>query len=239
MTGIPTVVAGRSGRMARLVAQAVRDTPGLRLAGILALRPGAEPADGVVTALDQVPGPPPVVVDFTTREATAALLRQALTTPCALVIGTSGLTDPDRELLHRVGKVRAVVQAANFSLGLLQVARLARRLAAETDPSWRAGVIDVHFAGKRDAPSGTATHLAEQWSGAREADDDVPVASFRIGDGVSEHRFLAAGPAEHLEVVHRVDDRRAFLPGVVRAVRFVHRAAAGVYPLDDILEGDR
>ncbi|MEK8173937.1 hypothetical protein NKH77_48395 [Streptomyces sp. M19] len=82
------MVHGRSGRMARLIADAVADEPDLDLLGRTATR---GPAPRSVLDETAAAGERSVVVDFTAREATAALLEHALSVPCALVIGTSGL----------------------------------------------------------------------------------------------------------------------------------------------------
>jgi 4-hydroxy-tetrahydrodipicolinate reductase len=214
--------------MATLVADAVRDDPQLELLARLATRPSPQ--------LAGVAGDKPVIVDFTAAEVTAALLTQALYTPCPLVIGTSGLGPAERELIAEVGRTTAVVVAANFSVALLAVARFVRELSSQVGSSWDAGVIDVHFAGKRDRPSGTAGFLAEQWRGSHA---EPEVASFRLGDAVSEHRLLAAGSGEHVEVVHRIADRRAFLPGILRSIRFASDAGPGVYSLEHVVSGSR
>lgn len=225
--GIPTIVCGQTGRMAGLLAQAVEVTEDLVLAGRVSLRERG--------ALRAIGGEEPVVVDFTAREATELLLREAVGTPCSLVIGTSGLTGADRDLMRDLSRKRAVLHAANFSPSLAVARRFIRELAAGTDHTWSAGVVDIHFAGKRDAPSATALALAEEWRGHRTAPAGRDIASFRMGDAVSEHRFLAGGAGEQVEICHRVNDRKAFAPGVIAAVRFVHRADPGLYTLEDAL----
>ncbi|GAA4785459.1 4-hydroxy-tetrahydrodipicolinate reductase [Streptomyces ziwulingensis] len=232
---IPTVVCGRGGRMANLIADAVERAPGVRLAARHTVRPAATGGAALVTDLADVPGTRPVVVDFTAREATAALLRQALTTPCPLVIGTSGLGEAEHALAAEAARGRAVVIAANFSLALLALARFVRDLSEQVGEGWDAGVVDVHFAGKRDRPSNTARFLADQWRPGRPGRREPDIGAFRMGDAVSEHRVLAAGTGEHVEVLHRVADRAAFLPGILRAVRFAADAPPGVYSLEDVV----
>ncbi|GAB3441137.1 4-hydroxy-tetrahydrodipicolinate reductase [Actinophytocola sediminis] len=221
---VPVVVCGRSGRMARLIAEAVHADPQLELTARASTRP-----QGV--RLAEVAPNRPAVVDFTAAEATVALLKQALTVPCALVVGTSGLGPDSRELLDEVGRHRPVVIAANFSLALAAMARFVRDLSDHAGTGWAAGVLDIHFAGKRDRPSGTSRFLAGQWQGADRAATEI--ASFRMGDGVGEHRLLAAGPGEQVEVTHRVVDRRAYLPGILRSIRFAAQASPGIYTLED------
>ncbi|MEV4259096.1 dihydrodipicolinate reductase C-terminal domain-containing protein, partial [Spirillospora sp. NPDC049652] len=189
----PVLVCGRTGTMAALIAAAVREAGDLRFAGHLDLRavPGraASDVEAITAALHAVPASdgPPVVVDFTRRAGTARLLEAAERTPCALVIGTSGLTPDDHELLRRTARRRAVVQAANFSLVLALVRRFVADLAGALPSAWDAAVLDIHHAAKVDAPSATATALARAWSEGRSAAGGdgggaAPISSLRFGD---------------------------------------------------------
>ncbi|MEV5176627.1 dihydrodipicolinate reductase C-terminal domain-containing protein [Streptomyces flaveolus] len=238
---IPVVVCGRGGRMSRLLSAAVAVEPGLTLAARLTTparaADGSAPPHGprapLITELAGR-GSPSVVVDFTHRAFTASVLTQAAAAPCSLVIGTSGLSDGDRALMAEAARERAVVCAANFSVSAHAVARFVRDLARQTGPEWDAGVLDVHFAAKKDAPSATARLLAEQWRRPAAETTAAPVVSLRLGDAVSEHRVIAEGPGEHVEIVHRVSDRAAFLPGILQAVRFAATAPAGLYTMEDV-----
>jgi 4-hydroxy-tetrahydrodipicolinate reductase len=224
--------------MATLLADAVRTADGLDLTCVLSLRDTDCAAAGSagVNRLADVSGPRPVVVDFTAPEATARLLEQAERTPCALVIGTSGLPAAVRDRLRALSQHRTVVWAANYSFVLALMNRFVRELAARADESWGAGILDVHFAGKRDRPSGTGSALAETWRAARGGRAaGVDILSLRIGDAVSEHRLIAAGRAEQVEICHRVNDRAAFAPGVLAAVRFADGAEPGLYTVEDAL----
>ncbi len=235
------VVCGQKGRMSTLIAGAVAETPGMTLSGRLSTHVSqSTPSSGVtvVESLRCLKDPPFVVVDFTAREQTVAVLADAALVPCGLVIGTSGLTSRDRRMMADVASRRVVVTAANFSLGLLVLGRLVSDLAREAGDGWSAGVLDVHFAGKRDSPSATAKFLADKWRKGRDQETATDICSFRIGDGVSEHRLLAFGPGERLDVRHQVLDRKAFLPGVLAAIRFAERAAPGLYSLEDVLYSD-
>ncbi|MGW5652741.1 4-hydroxy-tetrahydrodipicolinate reductase [Streptomyces humi] len=240
---VSVVVCGRTGRMSRLVAAAVAAEPGMLLAARLTTRDRAAadagrvpvpeaPEAPLVTDLGELTGRHPVVVDLTHRALTAHLLGLAHRSPCALVVGTSGLTADDRARLADVARERPVVAAANFSQALTAVARFVGDLSRRVGADWDAGVLDVHFAGKRDRPSATARHLAGHWRSAS-GHPGAEIASLRIGEAVGEHRVVATGPGEHVEVVHRVSDRAAFLPGILQAVRFAATAPAGLYTLED------
>lgn len=231
------VVCGQHGRMSGIIADSVEAAHGMTLRCRLSLRASGPilSETAIVDSLNSVPDPPFVVVDFTAREQTAAVLRDAANVPCGLVIGTSGLNEGDRQMMAEVAQRRAVVAAPNFSIGLLTVSRFVTHLAEQATQGWSLGILDVHYAGKRDRPSATALFLAEKWRQRRNSVEAVDICSYRMGNGVSEHTLLSAGPSERLEVTHQVLDRRAFLPGVLAAIRFVEQAAPGLYSLEDVL----
>lgn len=116
--------------------------------------------------------------------------------------------------------------------------RFVRDLAERTDERWDAGILDIHFREKADAVSATARKLAQAWRDHRpESAVEPGIAAFRQGDGVSEHRVMAAGPGEVVEVVHRINHRQAFLAGILASIRFAHAARPGLYSLEDVLRG--
>jgi 4-hydroxy-tetrahydrodipicolinate reductase len=221
---IPVVVNGRAGRMGTMLASAISSRSDMRLEGRLSQRGEGESLRR--RAADSV------VVDFTHPLATRGLLIEALEVPCALVIGTSGLLE--RDLLRRVAERRAVVHAANFSKGLWMISRMLGELARRAGAEWDAQVLDLHYAGKVDRPSATAHFLAERWREGSGAENPPEIATLRLGDGVSEHTVLAAGPGERIEIAHRVLERRAFIAAVMDSVRFVHQRPPGLYGLDDV-----
>ena len=177
----------------------------------------------------------PVVVDFTHRSQTRDLLIEALEVPCSLVIGTSGLSEEDLALLSQVAGVRAVVRAANFSRGLLLMARLTDLLAREArtrlaSAGARPSPRCQEGSAQRDRtlPRGALGRRPWHRRGAR------GIGVLRVGDGVSEHTVFAAGAGERIEIAHRVLDRKAFVPSVIDSVRFVHGRSSGLYSLEDV-----
>jgi 4-hydroxy-tetrahydrodipicolinate reductase len=222
--------------MATLIDDQVRADPAFTLIGRLSTSRQSNGANraSILASLGSISEKDVVIVDFTNREQTRALLDQAIQIPCSLVIGTSGLGEEEMRRVRETAQVRAILVAPNFSIGIAHIGKMIRALASGVGATWNASVLDIHFQGKVDSPSATARHLAEQWDAASRAETRSTVASFRIGNGVSEHRVFVAGADEQIEVVHRVTERRAFVPGVLTAIRFVHRAGPGLYGLEDL-----
>jgi 4-hydroxy-tetrahydrodipicolinate reductase len=153
---------------------------------------------------------------------------------CAVVCGTTGW-DAERatvsDEVRRLGG--ALVWAPNFSLGVhlftKVVAEAARRAHAA---GLEAHLVETHHAAKKDAPSGTARHLAdaaERASGTR-----VPITSVRVGSVPGTHEVILDGAFEQVRLVHEARDRRVFALGALVAARWVS-GRHGVFSLDDVL----
>jgi 4-hydroxy-tetrahydrodipicolinate reductase len=239
---IPVTVHGAEGRMGRLVTELVGGTPDLELAALIT-EPGRGQEAGRFHAelplvgqerLAEVHPRDGVIVDFSLAPALDGLLEQAEAAGAALVIGTTGHDARQLQALAAYAQAHPVVRAANFSLGIpalrLVLDLLARALPAE----FAAAQVETHHRHKRDRPSGTARWLAEAWSEVR-PDDEVPIHSLRLGGVVGEHAWTICDEEETLHILHRAHSRRAFLRGVVPAVRFVAGRARGLYGLTDVL----
>lgn len=173
-----------------------------------------------------------VIVDFSTPEGFARLLAA---TSVPLVSGTTGFTPPGSPHVP-------VVHAANFSVGVALLARLARE-ARTALPDWDLELVELHHNQKRDAPSGTALRLVEglgpQVNGrvGPRAPGEVGMHAVRGGDIVGEHRLYLCGPGERLELGHVAMHRGIFASGALRAARWAVGRVPGLYSLDDVLLG--
>jgi 4-hydroxy-tetrahydrodipicolinate reductase len=231
-------VLGARGRMGREVVRTVKDAPDYRVA--------AEVDQG--DALDALAGCD-VVVDFTHPGVVMENLRWCIEHDLDVVIGTSGFAedrlDEVRGWLVDHPDVRVLV-VPNFSIGAVLMMRFAAQ-AARFFAS--AEVIELHHAGKADAPSGTALRTASMIAAARAAAglgappdatvsarpgargatvDDVRVHSVRLAGLVAHQEVLFGGTGETLTIRHDSLDRASFMPGVLLAVRAIGSLPAGL-----------
>jgi 4-hydroxy-tetrahydrodipicolinate reductase len=188
-----------------------------------------------------------VVVDFTHPAAVMDNLRWCLGRGLTVVVGTSGF---DEGRLAQVSAMLAghgdqrVLVVPNFSVGAV----LMMRFAAQAAPFFEsAEVIELHHAGKADAPSGTSSRTATMIGEARSAAglgpspdatvtaaegargtevDGVHVHSVRLAGLVAHQEVLLGGHGEVLTLRHDSLDRASFMPGVLVAIR----GAAGLAP---------
>ncbi|MFO7652965.1 MAG: 4-hydroxy-tetrahydrodipicolinate reductase [Candidatus Krumholzibacteriia bacterium] len=238
---IPVTVHGASGRMGRLVVELVENARDLRLVALVDA-PGRERPAGELhprlpvvgqERLAEVHPRGGVVVDFSLAAALPGLLEQAARGQAALVVGTTGF-DPEQERALEAYAARwPVVRAANFSIGVPAL-RLVLQLLARTLPErFQAEQVETHHVHKQDRPSGTARWLADAWTELRGT--EVPTHAVRLGEVVGEHTWLIGDAEEMLVVTHRAQTRRAFLRGVLPAVRFAASREHGLYGLTDVL----
>ena len=222
-------VLGARGRMGTEVCRAVEAAEGLELVARV------DEGDALTDLTD---AGAQVAVDFTHPGVVLDNLRFCLEAGIAAVIGTSGF---DEARLATVREWLAetpgnVLVAPNFGVGAVLMMRFAQQAARFFDS---VEVIELHHAGKVDAPSGTASRTASliaqaragapmpdattsELAGARGAAvEGVRVHSVRLPGLVAHQEVLLGAAGELLTIRHDSFDRASFMPGVVLAVRGV------------------
>ncbi|MEK7315821.1 MAG: dihydrodipicolinate reductase C-terminal domain-containing protein, partial [Candidatus Eisenbacteria bacterium] len=136
----------------------------------------------------------------------------------------------------------AIVRARNLSLGVAVARRWLALLPPAARAAYVADIVEHHHAGKKDAPSGTALDLAAALGpigGMHRKGGAVATHAIRAGTVPGTHRVILSGDGETLELVHTVTDRSVFARGALRAARFVHGRAPGLYTVDDLIHDSR
>jgi 4-hydroxy-tetrahydrodipicolinate reductase len=200
---IRVAVAGAAGRMGQTVCAAVEGADDMELTG------RADPALG--TSVADVLGEADVLVDFTQPDQALGNAREALAAGVHVVIGTSGFDLDGLRDAAREASANAFV-APNFAIGAVLMMRFAAEASRIMD---RAEIVELHHAGKLDAPSGTAKRTAEMMEG------DVPIHSVRLPGIVADQEVILGDVAQTLTIRHATTDRTSFMPGVLLAIRRV------------------
>ena len=224
-------VLGAAGRMGGEVCRAVEAADDLELVARL---DQGDPLTGLADADAQV------VVDFThpARCSTTCATCSTRASPgsSAPAASTSPVRDPARVARRHPGHV---LVAPNFGVGAVLMMQFARQAARFFDS---VEVVELHHAGKVDAPSGTAARTASLLAAERAAAglgpvpdattsaldgargavvDGIHVHSVRLPGLVAHQEVLLGGPGEALTIRHDSFDRASFMPGVLLAVRAV------------------
>ena len=261
MAEIRVVVHGALGKMGREVMGALCREPDMDPVGAVdKIQQGdsLDLADGsgsvpLSTNLDDLLDRtrPDVMVDFSHAEGVMAAASVAGSRGVNLVIGTTGISEDNVQLLDRLASEQSigVFVAPNFALGAVVLMHLARQAATFFD---YAEIIEAHHEAKIDSPSGTALALARaiaQDTHFRHNDPEKePLPGTRGGEynGVSIHSIRMSGRSAHHEVIfgiagqtlslrHDTLGRDCYMPGVMRAVREVVNMKGLVVGLDKLL----
>ena len=225
-------VLGARGRLGTDICRAVTDAADLQLVAQV----GRGDALGALTDAGAQ-----VVVDVTRPDVALDHVRFALAHGIAVVVGTSGFDAARLDTVRGwlAGTPGHVLVAPNFGVGAVLAMQLARRAARFFDS---VEVVELHHAGKVDAPSGTAVRTAALLAEARRAaglgappdatDHELPGARGADVDGIRVHAVRLPGLVAHQEVVlgtdgevltirHDAMNRASFTPGALLAVRHV------------------
>lgn len=232
---VKLLIHGASGRMGQALLRLAAE-PGQPFAVVAAVsrKPAQRVIDGVpFFASDELGGVPAfdVAIDFSLPEGFAAILALCLARGAALVSGTTGLSDAQRDARDVAAAEIPLCWASNFSLGVAVLTELVERAAAAL-PGWDCDIVEAHHAQKKDAPSGTALTLgnAAQWGGATPR-----YASLRAGDIVGEHMVQFSGVGERIELVHRASNRDIFARGALHVAGRLAGRPPRAYRVRDLL----
>jgi 4-hydroxy-tetrahydrodipicolinate reductase len=251
-------IAGAGGRMGQALIDAVLADRGLTLAAAFDV-PGS-PLLGrqfgtVKVHADAAAaiGAGDVLIDFTRPEGTLAHLDICARLGRAMVIGTTGFSASQRNIVVEAGKRIPVAMAANYAVGVNAVYKLAESAARILGDDYDVEIIEAHHRHKVDAPSGTALELGRVVARALGRD---PAASavhgrhgdvgarppkaigfhaVRGGDIVGEHTVLFAGAGERVEVTVRSQSRATYAAGALRAAKWLNGRPPGLYDMADVL----
>lgn len=263
---IKTGVVGAAGKMGRTLISLINDSAELKLtvaieqesssflgadAGEVA---GVGPLGVTMTDnLGSVIGDVDVLIDFTVAPATVSNLEICAKSRTPMIIGTTGLSEPEQVRLREIGHHQPIVFASNYSVGVnatFQLVEMAARIFGDTVD---VEIIESHHRHKVDAPSGTAISLGEHVAGAlgRQLAEvevhgrhgmtgardrrEIGFHAVRGGEIVGEHTVMFIAGGERVEITHRAQSRSNFAEGALRAAGWVVNQPPGVYDMLDVL----
>jgi 4-hydroxy-tetrahydrodipicolinate reductase len=258
-------IAGATGRMGRMLIEAVLSCSDAELVGalehdscpllgedagaFLGKKTGVAITSDIAKALEGAE----FLIDFTRPEGTMAHLAVAQKTGSKMIIGTTGLSPEQIDSLTKASTNLAIVFAPNMSVGVNATFKLLEIAAKMLNEGYDIEIIEAHHRHKVDAPSGTALRMGEVIADALgEKLDDVAVyareghtgerkagsigfATIRGGDIVGDHTVLFASEGERIEISHKSSSRQSYAQGSLRAARFLQGQNFGLYDMQDVL----
>ena len=250
---------GAAGKMGQMIASLVAESSDIEICA--ASEHNESPAIGSVMGGVKINadahilgiGSSGVIIDFTRPDATMRHLDIALASGTAMVVGTTGLTADEEQVLSRAAAQIPIVYCANTSVGVTLLGQIVEQISRQLDAEWDIEIVETHHNQKIDAPSGTALALGRAAAKGRDIDLDadkesgrdgitgarksgaIGFAALRGGDVAGEHTVTFFGQQERIEITHRATSRVIFARGALKAARFAARQKSGLYTMDDVL----
>lgn len=264
-------IFGATGRMGRMIAREILEDQNSQLAGGT-VREGSAfmdkslhdvfglpanvvlPADAVNTiSPEKLLSACDVAIDFTRAEVSVhhAYVAAAMGKP--IVVGTTGFTQEQVQMLADAANHIPIVLAPNMSVGVTLLTAITEVVAQTLDAKYDIEIVEMHHRHKIDAPSGTALALGEAAAKGRNINlksravydrkgnsgprkrGDIGFATLRGGDVVGEHSVIFANDGERVELTHKATDRRIFAQGAVVAAKWVVNQQPGRFSMKDVL----
>jgi 4-hydroxy-tetrahydrodipicolinate reductase len=258
------IVCGAAGRMGKRIISLVveagefdliaaienKDHPDIgKDAGLVA---GMQPIN---IELDSVyPERSDVVIDFSQPAAADKTIDYCSESGAALVLGTTGLSDEQRQNLKAASEKIPVVYGTNMSVGMNVLFSLVGKVAAMLGEEYDIEIIEQHHRFKKDAPSGSALTLAENICKAtargfpdslvhgREGREalrqvgSIGMHAVRAGDITGEHSVIFGTLGEKVILNHTAHSRDTFARGALRAARWLIGKEPNFYSMADVLD---
>jgi len=263
---INIAITGAGGRMGKTLIEAITNSDGIQLTAAIenpeSALIGADVGElsgvglnniQVVGSLSDVINSFDVLIDFSTPTSTASNAEVCLAHKKKMVVGTTGLTEEQSQLVNSASQGIAICMASNFATGVNLCFKLAEIAAGVLGDDADIEISEAHHKDKVDAPSGTALSLGKVVAGALDRDLDqvaiygregqtgqrerstIAFSSVRAGDIVGDHTVLFAADGERVEITHKASSRMAFAKGAVRAARRLMEKDSGMFDMQDVL----
>jgi 4-hydroxy-tetrahydrodipicolinate reductase len=249
-------VFGASGRVGRLLVENIIKDDALELSSVYVRRKmdfDVKSQTLVTNDMETFLKECEIVIDFTLPQATETLLTVSLEkNPKPLVIGTTGLSSHQQNLLRLASQKMPILYATNMSVGVALLNKLVYTASKILD-DFDIEIVEMHHRFKKDAPSGTALTLSESAAKARNLNIDqirtsgrngnigerekneIAVMALRGGDVVGEHTVGFYNDGEFIRLNHTATNRNTFALGAIKASKWLINQQNGLYSIQDFL----
>ncbi len=194
-----------------------------------------------------------VLIDFTRPEITLENIEVCRKSGKSIVIGTTGFTPDQIDIIKLAAKEIPVILAPNMSVGVNLCLKLLKTAAQVLGNDVDIEIIEAHHRHKIDAPSGTALRMGEVIAESlgrdlsecaiygregisKERDrHTIGFSTIRAGDIVGDHTVMFADIGERIEITHKASSRMTFANGALRAAIWLKGKEPGLFDMQDVL----
>jgi 4-hydroxy-tetrahydrodipicolinate reductase len=194
-----------------------------------------------------------LIIDFTVPECTFEVLKIASKLKKRLVIGTTGFTQKEENLIKKFSKKIPILKAGNMSLGVNLLMYLTEITSKSLNDNYLSKIFEVHHKHKKDYPSGTALMLGKGIADGKGKNlynligkkflnkksfpygRKINFNSIRKGEIIGEHEVKFSSGKEIITLNHEAFDRALYSDGALTAGKWLMNKKPGLYSMRDLL----
>ena len=194
-----------------------------------------------------------VIIDFTIPKCTLQVLKIASKLKKRVVIGTTGFSKKEEDLIKKYSKKIPILKAGNMSLGVNLLMYLTEIASKSLNSNFLTKVYEVHHKYKKDHPSGTALMLAKGVADGKKKSfysmigkkylnkktfpygRKINFNSVRKGSVIGEHEVKFSSGKEIVTLNHESFDRALYSEGALTASKWLIKKKPGLYSMRDLL----
>jgi len=194
-----------------------------------------------------------VIIDFTIPKCTFQVLKIASKLKKRVVIGTTGFTKKEENLIKRFSKNIPILKAGNMSLGINLLMYLTEITSSSLGRKFLSKVFEIHHKHKKDYPSGTALMLGKGIAKGKNKNfynligkkflnkktfpygNKINFNSLRKGKIIGEHEVKFSNSKEIITLNHEAFDRALYSEGALSAAKWLMKKKTGLYSMRDLM----
>jgi 4-hydroxy-tetrahydrodipicolinate reductase len=255
MNKIKLTITGCFGRMGQQLVKSSRSAKNFKLVSVTEDGPVNKKVFGLRPQLNSVSAfkNANVIIDFTIPKCTLEVLKIASKLKKKVVIGTTGFSKKEENLIKKYSKKIPILKAGNMSLGINLLMYLTEIASKSLGNNFLSKVFEVHHKHKKDHPSGTALMLGKGIATGKNKNfynlmgkkylnkkifpysKKINFNSIRKGEIVGNHKVLFSSGKETITLDHEAFDRALYSEGALTAAKWLMNKKPGLYSMRDVL----
>ena len=168
-----------------------------------------------------------VIIDFSTAISRKQFIKFAYQNKIAYCCFGTAISKDDKLLFKNLAKTNRVLVCSNASMGMIVFKKLIKTVLSDL-PGAQACLTDIHNKNKKDAPSGTALAIKNEFDLMNRG---LAIASFRASNVCGEHRLSFYRDDEELTLTHKIMNRDVFSRGAIELACQLIKKPAGYYEM--------
>ena len=255
MKKINLAISGCLGRMGQQLIKSSKNNKNFKLAALTENKAISKKIAGIKLDIntEQAFKKTDVIIDFTVPNCTLDILKIASKLKKRVVIGTTGFTQKEEDVIKKFSKKIPILKAGNMSLGINLLMYLTEIASKSLNDEYLSKIFEVHHKHKKDYPSGTALMLGKGIADGKNKNlynligkkflnkksfpygKKINFNSIRRGEIIGEHEVTFSSGKEIITLNHEAFDRALYSEGALTAAKWLTNKRAGLYSMRDLL----